>query len=82
MVKEAFTVEVVFVIWMLNNYKEDLREECPKQVGHIGNGHELVSFFKGHRDDQGALDKVDWEWKEMRLEKKKNLGGQWDVVGL
>lgn len=66
---------------MLNGYKEDLREGCHKQLGNIGDGRELGGFFEGQRDDHGGLSKAGWEWKEMRLEKKKPLGGQWDVVG-
>lgn len=34
--------------------QEDLREECSKQIEHMGNGHELDSF-RGQKDDHGGL---------------------------
>lgn len=42
--KASFSVEVTFVIGMLYSYKEDLRGECPKQVGYIDNGLDLGGF--------------------------------------
>lgn len=42
---------------MLYSYKKDFRGECPKQVGHIGNGRQLGGF-KGQKETMEAWVKL------------------------
>lgn len=56
-VKEDFSGEAIFVVWMLNNCKDDLREESSKPVEHRGNIY----------GDHGGLGGLSCEWRGWEL---------------